>query len=103
MAYKLTITDLETGKIEQEKVCDGIMCATFSREQDPMQATNAFFFEHNLTKIEVISLLISWDDIRESLFKEDPYIALGYHLRDKIFRHRVVIDINGLEKQFGAK
>lgn len=101
--YKLTITDLETGKIECEKGCDGIMLSIVSREQDRIPAPESFFMGHKLSGIEVVSLLIATDDSREKLFAENPAVALGYHIRDRIFPQHMVVDINELEKQVGAK
>lgn len=103
MAYKLTIVDMESGEIKCEQVCDGIIGATISRGQRGRTSPESFSFWRNLPGIEVVSLLISLDYLRERMFAENHNIALGYLMREQIFNKRISVDMTELERQMGAK
>lgn len=99
--YKLTITDLASGKVVDEKACDGIAGTVISRESADWSAPTCFTLVPKLPVSDVLSMLMALDTIKAYMLKADPVLARSYAHKDKIIRETVTCNIDELKKQAG--
>lgn len=99
--YKLTITNLESGKVEFERACNGIIGAAVSQGAGSSSPTS-FSVMSKLLPVDSVSLLMALDHEKDHILASNPVVALGYGMRDKLFSERVRVDITALKKQAGS-
>ena len=94
--YKLTITDLETGKTEVDYEAKIIMGAC------KIEDMTMGICVGKGSPADAVECMMAVDEVRERAMNDYPLTRLAWMMRDEIFKKAGIIDISELKRQMGG-